>query len=115
MSIRLRALALASGLMLAGCATKPVAVQPQLEGVTQQNAALVGEAAAKSRSLREEADRLTQIVARFRIAGDAGLRAAAPPVSPRPPSHLDGGVRAVLAGHHAPPAATVESREWKEF
>ena len=29
MSIRLRALALASGLMLAGCATKPVAVQPQ--------------------------------------------------------------------------------------
>ena len=40
----------------------------QLESVTQQNAALVEEAAAKSLAFQEEADRLTQVVARFRIA-----------------------------------------------
>ena len=88
----------------------------QLEGVTQQNATLAGEAAAKSRSLQEEADRLTQIVARFRIAGDAGLRAAALPAPlPRPTAHLDGGVRAVLTERHVPHAATVERSDWKEF
>jgi methyl-accepting chemotaxis protein len=43
----------------------------QLEGVTQQNAALVEEAAAKSLSFQDEADRLTQIVARFTIAEEA--------------------------------------------
>jgi len=44
----------------------------QLEGVTQQNAALVEEAAAKSLSFQDEADRLTQIVARFTIARQIG-------------------------------------------
>jgi methyl-accepting chemotaxis protein len=39
----------------------------QLEGVTQENAALVEEAAAKSLSFQEEADRLTEIVARFKV------------------------------------------------
>jgi len=43
----------------------------QLESVTQQNAALVEEAAAKSLAFQEEADRLTQVVARFRIAEPA--------------------------------------------
>jgi methyl-accepting chemotaxis protein len=40
----------------------------QLEGVTQQNAALVEEAAARSLSFQEQADRLTRLVARFRTA-----------------------------------------------
>jgi methyl-accepting chemotaxis protein len=87
----------------------------QLESVTQQNAALVEEAAAKSLSLQEEADRLTQIVARFRIAGDAGPRAAAPPAPPRPTGDPDGAVRALLTRRLAQHAADVESREWKEF
>jgi methyl-accepting chemotaxis protein len=39
----------------------------QLESMTQQNAALVEQAAAKSLSFREEADRLSRVVARFRI------------------------------------------------
>jgi len=42
----------------------------QLEDVTQQNAAMVEEAAAKSITFQEEANRLTGIVARFRIEED---------------------------------------------
>jgi methyl-accepting chemotaxis protein len=38
----------------------------QLESVTQQNAALVEEAAARSLSFQEQAGRLTQVVARFK-------------------------------------------------
>jgi methyl-accepting chemotaxis protein len=85
----------------------------QLESVTQQNAALVEEAAAKSLSLQQEADRLTRIVARFRIAGDAGLRAAVPTPSLLPTGDPGGGFRAPLAEHHARPAAHA-GREWKE-
>jgi methyl-accepting chemotaxis protein len=52
----------------------------QLETVTQQNAALVEEAAARSHLFQEEADRLTQIVARFKAAGEARAEAdRAPP------------------------------------
>ena len=40
----------------------------QLESMTQENAALVEQAAAKSVSFQEEADRLIQVVARFRVA-----------------------------------------------
>jgi methyl-accepting chemotaxis protein len=40
----------------------------QLESVTQQNAALVEEAAARSLSFQEQAGRLTRIVARFKAA-----------------------------------------------
>src|SRR5262249_12682182 len=43
----------------------------QLESVTQQNATVAERAAASSRAFEEHADRLTQIVARFRIAGEA--------------------------------------------
>jgi len=58
----------------------------QLEGVTQQNAALVEEAAASAMSFEDEARRLADLVARFRIAGEAAasvvtaepVRAAAP-------------------------------------
>ncbi|MDI4631552.1 HAMP domain-containing protein [Pelomonas sp. V22] len=39
----------------------------QLDGMTQQNAALVEESAAASESLREQADKLAEVVARFRL------------------------------------------------
>ncbi|MET0518846.1 MAG: methyl-accepting chemotaxis protein [Burkholderiaceae bacterium] len=39
----------------------------QLDGMTQQNAALVEESAAASESLRDQAARLTEVVARFRL------------------------------------------------
>jgi len=51
--------------------------------VTQQNAAMVEQAAAKSTSFEEEANRLTGIVARFRIEEDASVAPTAP-VRPSP-------------------------------
>jgi methyl-accepting chemotaxis protein len=44
----------------------------QMDGVTQQNAALVEEAAAASQSLQEQAARLTEAVAVFRLDTHAG-------------------------------------------
>ncbi len=41
----------------------------QLDGMTQQNAALVEESAAASESLRDQAGRLIEVVARFRLKG----------------------------------------------
>jgi methyl-accepting chemotaxis protein len=41
----------------------------QMDGVTQQNAALVEEAAAAAQSLREQADHLTEVVGVFALAG----------------------------------------------
>jgi len=57
----------------------------QLETVTQQNAALVEEATARSHLFQGESDRLTEIVARFKIAEEAQAeadRAPAPGVEP---------------------------------
>ncbi|MFM2404665.1 MAG: hypothetical protein RL223_2545 [Pseudomonadota bacterium] len=39
----------------------------QLDGMTQQNAALVEESAAAAESLREQADQLAQVIGRFRV------------------------------------------------
>jgi methyl-accepting chemotaxis protein len=50
----------------------------QLEGVTQQNAALVQSAASNSQSFEQEAQRLTQAVSRFRIGGQAVPAASGP-------------------------------------
>jgi methyl-accepting chemotaxis protein len=47
----------------------------QLESVTQENAALVEAAAASSHSFEQEAQRLTQVVSRFRIGADASSAA----------------------------------------
>jgi methyl-accepting chemotaxis protein len=41
----------------------------RVNGMTQQNAALVGEAAAAAESLRKQSARLAAAVARFHIAG----------------------------------------------
>jgi methyl-accepting chemotaxis protein len=41
----------------------------EIDGVTQQNAALVEESAAAASSMREQATRLTEAVSGFRLAG----------------------------------------------
>ncbi len=51
----------------------------QLDQMTQQNAALVEQSAAAAQSLKEQADRLAQVVQVFRIGHDA-----APPPTPAP-------------------------------
>ena len=45
----------------------------QMEGVTQQNAALVEEAAAAAESMREQAEALSELVSRFKL-DDSKLR-----------------------------------------
>jgi len=49
----------------------------QMDGVTQQNAALVEQAAAAAASLREQAGRLTQLVRRFQVDATVGARVLA--------------------------------------
>jgi len=44
----------------------------QLDQMTQQNAALVEESAAAAESLKDQAHRLTSVVATFRLPSDAG-------------------------------------------
>jgi methyl-accepting chemotaxis protein len=92
----------------------------QLEGVTQQNAALVEEASAASLTFQEQADRLRDLVARFKVheAASPAPKAAVAPKAPAaaPLPKADAGVRArplprKAAGHKAVGAED----EWKEF
>jgi methyl-accepting chemotaxis protein len=79
--------------------------------VTQQNAALVEEAAAAAASLQEQAGTLSQVVSVFRLDGAqaapvrAVVRAAAAPVAARP------ALKAAPAARKAAPAHD----EWEEF
>jgi hypothetical protein len=52
--------------------------------VTQQNAAMVDDAAAKAVAFQEEADRLNAIVERFKIAAEAEPSPRARPPTPAP-------------------------------
>jgi len=86
----------------------------QLEGMTQQNAALVEEAAASALTFKEEASRLEGLVGRFqleesaRLPQPAAVAAAAPRI--RPPA---GGRALRELGQKGPRAARDE--EWQEF
>jgi methyl-accepting chemotaxis protein len=53
----------------------------QMDHVTQQNAALVEEAAAAAESLRNQADTLQQLVSIFRLDAATGRRAAVTPLA----------------------------------
>jgi methyl-accepting chemotaxis protein len=44
----------------------------EIDRMTQQNAALVEESAAAAQSMREQADRLAQVVRQFRVGNEAG-------------------------------------------
>jgi methyl-accepting chemotaxis protein len=78
----------ASGEQSAGIAQINVAIS-QMDGVTQQNAALVEEAAAAAGSLREQANRLVKTVGVFKLAQE--------PVQNRLPQAPAGQLRAVPA------------------
>lgn len=55
----------------------------QLDQMTQQNAALVEQSTAAAESLREQAQRLAQVVGSFKLQGGAALSSASP-VGPAP-------------------------------
>ena len=101
----------------------------QMDDVTQQNAALVEEAAAASEAMQEQAARLADVVSVFKLAasaagpavpalaGTAVARAVrAPQVrkvaasAPRPPAKLGEPARKIAA-----PSAASKNDEWEEF
>jgi len=95
----------------------------QLESVTQQNAALVEEASAASLTFQEQADRLRELVARFKVAGEAPAAAPAPraalarkaPAAPPLPKTAAGARPRPLAQKPAAHQAVGAEDEWKEF
>ena len=96
----------------------------QMDEVTQQNAALVEQAAAASESMQEQAQKLTQAVSVFKLAGTA--HAASVPVIGRPKAEVrqltprtkaKPQVPAKVASARTAPAHTKTGTDgdWKEF
>ena len=95
----------------------------QMDDVTQQNAALVEQAAAASQSMREQAARLAEAVAVFKLDGATQAAAAQAPAPARPA--LAKRPVAALAASAANPvpkpavrartAQPVTAGEWEEF
>jgi len=56
----------------------------QMDEMTQQNAALVEQAAAAAQAMQDEAGTLAQSVSIFKLRGDSGQTMMAPPPKPRP-------------------------------
>jgi methyl-accepting chemotaxis protein len=79
----------------------------QMDDVTQQNAALVEQAAAASQAMQDQAGRLAEAVAVFRL--DSGAPAAAPvrAIAPMP-------ISTPRLARPPAKAAAVES-DWEEF
>ncbi len=106
----------------------------QLDQMTQQNAALVEQSAAAAESLKDQAQRLAEVVGRFQLGGSAP---ALPPASPawRAPApaaaatHRPAAARPPVAALRAAasrapaftqtvqtvPAASAESSDWESF
>ncbi|MCD9034023.1 methyl-accepting chemotaxis protein, partial [Luteimonas sp. Y-2-2-4F] len=82
----------------------------QMDETTQQNAALVEEASAAARSMEEQAGQLTELVAVFRLAGEAAppSPAPAPRAEPRPAPRP-----AVRPARRPEPALAGD--DWQEF
>jgi methyl-accepting chemotaxis protein len=89
----------------------------QMDTVTQQNAALVEEAAAASQAMQDQATRLAQAVAVFKLGAAPAMAAA--PAAPRStlpavrPAAVEPAARPARAARPAP-AEAVES-DWEEF
>jgi methyl-accepting chemotaxis protein len=86
----------------------------EMDAVTQQNAALVEEAAAAAESLQEQATRLTEVVSVFKLdTAGAALqpRAALRSVKPAP----QGPARARLPGKQVANGAPLDGDDWETF
>jgi len=94
----------------------------QLDQATQQNAALVEQSAAAAQSLREQAQRLAEVVAAFKVQGAArspmpvrapATTAARPAQAPKPMAARPA-PKAAAPRPAAPPPAAAES-DWESF
>jgi methyl-accepting chemotaxis protein len=91
-----------------------------MDEVTQQNAALVEEAAAAAESLEEQARGLVQTVSMFKLAEGGGRTLPAPSLRDATPKQL-GGARPQQARPApspkkiAPPHLADDGEQWEEF
>ena len=94
----------------------------QMDEVTQQNAALVEEAAAASKSLEEQAANMRQVISFFKVdeSGHAAPparepRAAAPRQAPRPAAPAPRPAKKLAAPPPAAKGSGASDDEWEEF
>ncbi|MDR6537591.1 methyl-accepting chemotaxis protein [Variovorax soli] len=93
----------------------------QMDQVTQQNAALVEEAAAAAQSMQEQAGKLSQVVGTFKLDDDEAPAAPAPvvPVQVRPAPQVAARakppVRRAMAAAPRKAAALPVGGEWESF
>ena len=87
----------------------------QMDNVTQQNAALVEEAAAAAQAMQEQVNSLNEVVSVFRVGNIAGGRAAPPRVVSRPPPPLAARRPPATAKPPRPAVAKPSEIEWEQF
>ena len=89
----------------------------QMDNVTQQNAALVEEAAAAAQAMQAQVNSLNEMVSIFSLGNTTGERAAPPRVPSRPPAPTRPAVqRTPSKAKPARPAVAKPSEiEWEQF
>ncbi|MBA5606993.1 Tar ligand binding domain-containing protein [Duganella sp. FT3S] len=86
----------------------------QMDNVTQQNAALVEQAAAAAGSMQEQADGLAQVVDIFKVGTDGRTRPLAPAV-PLEARAAKSPLRLTELGAPAPRKAAAVGTDWEKF
>ena len=87
----------------------------QMDNVTQQNAALVEEAAAAAQAMQEQVNSLNEVVSVFRVGNIAGGREAPPRVVSRPPPPLAARRPPATPKPSRPAVAKPSEIEWEQF
>ena len=87
----------------------------QMDNVTQQNAALVEEAAAAAQAMQEQVNSLNEVVSVFRVGNIAGSRDAGLRTVSRPPPPLAARRPPVTAKPSRPAVAKPSEIEWEQF
>jgi methyl-accepting chemotaxis protein len=87
----------------------------QMDKMTQQNAALVEEAAAAAKSMEEQTDELSRIVAGFQIGTTAGRAGSASQRKPAASRAARPDVSRKATVYHKVATADVDQDDWKEF
>jgi len=87
----------------------------QMDNVTQQNAALVEEAAAAAQAMQEQVNSLNEVVSVFRVGNIAGGRDAGLRVVSRPPPPLAVRRPPATAKPSRPAVAKPSEIEWEQF
>jgi hypothetical protein len=92
-----------------------------MDQVTQQNAALVEEAAAAAASMQDQAGKLSQVVGTFKLDDDEAPPAPAPapvqsrPVVPQATARTKPSVQRIAAATPRKPAALTAAGDWESF